>query len=351
MINNQLPVEIQEMSKGVSLEKTNEVQEVLNSIFEGVSKMREQLDLIVVKDENDNVNMKLSSSVRLAVKNKRLESEKIFDLKRSEVQQKMSSFKTEDALWLKSKQVMQILTKEIEESARWKEDTKARFDAEKLELEMQKRLGLILVFLPETTIQDVRGMNNDIFDSFLEGARAKFNAKIEAERIAELQRIADAKREADRLEAQRLENVKLKAEADATTKKIEAERLQREKLAKIESDKLEAERVKQAQAQAVKDAETARQLKEASDARFKVEAELQAVKDAELKAENERVAKLEADKKEADKLAKAPVKSQLTNWVNQFEIPATTSTHLTSIEIVAKFESFKKWAKLEIEKL
>ncbi|MCY7291363.1 MAG: hypothetical protein LH615_04190 [Ferruginibacter sp.] len=344
MINNQLPAEIQEMAKGVSLEKTNEVQEVLNSIFNGVAKMREQLDLIVVADENDAVNMKLSLSIRLAVKNKRLESEKTFDAKRTEVQQKMSSFKSEDALWLKSKQVMQILTKEIEDNAKWKEDTKVRFDAERLELEMQKRINLVKVFLPETTVEDIRNMSNDVFDSFLEGAKAKFEAKIEAERIEEEKKIADAKAESDRVEAQRLENVRLKAEAETTEKKNEADRLERERLAKIEADKL-------AKAQAVKDTETNRQLKEASDAREKAESELKAKKDAELKAENERIEKETANKIEADKLAKAPIKKQLGIWVESFEIPFIPTQDQTSLLIEQKFEAFKKWAKLEIEKL
>jgi hypothetical protein len=213
------------------------------------------------------------------------------------------------------------------------------------------RISKISPWVENAEQMDFKEFSDEDFDDFVFGKKMKHEQRIEAERLAEEQRIEEAKAEADRLEAQRLENVKLKAEADATAKKIESERLERERLDKIESDKLVAERAEQAKAQALKDAETNRLLKEASDARAKVEAELQAKKDAELKAENSRIAKIESDKLEADKLAKAPVKNQLTNWVNQFEIPATTSKHLTSIEIVAKFEAFKKWAKLEIEKL
>ncbi|MBK9258143.1 MAG: hypothetical protein IPM42_22110 [Saprospiraceae bacterium] len=96
--------------------------------------MRDQLDSIVVKDENDKVNMKLANTIRLGVRQVRLEAEKTFDAKRSEVQAQMLSFKTEDQLWLKSKQTMQLLTKEIEENARWKEETRERFEAEQKEL-------------------------------------------------------------------------------------------------------------------------------------------------------------------------------------------------------------------------
>ena len=196
-----------------------------------------------------------------------------------------------------------------------------------------ERIALVEPYLESVIGLDLTTMDEYIFESFLEGAKAKFHAVIEANCLAELQRIADAKAEANRIEAQRLENLELRAKAEADAKKNKAEKIEREKLAKIESDKLAKER-----------AENARILQEANN---KIKAKI----DAETKAENERIAKVVSDKKEADKLAKAPIKSQLTNWVNQFEIPATTSTHLTSIEIVAKFESFKKWAKLEIKKL
>jgi len=119
-----LPEELAQIANGVSLEKRNEVQTVLNQVFQGVSKMRTQLDKIEVSDENDKVSMQMARTVRLAVREDRLNAEKTFDAKRSEVQQQMLSFKTEDQLWLKAKQTMQILTKEIEETAKWKEETK-----------------------------------------------------------------------------------------------------------------------------------------------------------------------------------------------------------------------------------
>jgi len=125
-----LPAEVEQIAQNVSVEKRNEVQNVLNQVFSGVSKMREQLDSVVVENENDKTGMKLAKTVRLSVRDIRLDAERNFDAKRSEVQQKMIHFKTEDSLWLKAKQTMQILTKEIEEQARWKEETKERFDAE-----------------------------------------------------------------------------------------------------------------------------------------------------------------------------------------------------------------------------
>jgi len=59
--------------------------------------------------------------------------------------------------------------------------------------------------------------------------------------------------------------------------------------------------------------------------------------------------KIEADKKEAEKLAKAPVKKQLEQWVNNFEIPLPAVENELSLEIAMKFESFKKWSLTEIK--
>ena len=55
--------------------------------------------------------------------------------------------------------------------------------------------------------------------------------------------------------------------------------------------------------------------------------------------------------KEAEKLAKAPVKKQLTIWVDTFELPVTNVDNEVSKAIIEKFNAYKNWAKGEIEKL
>jgi hypothetical protein len=47
--------EVTKIAENVSIEKRNEVQSVLNSVFDGVLKMREQLENVVVENENDRV--------------------------------------------------------------------------------------------------------------------------------------------------------------------------------------------------------------------------------------------------------------------------------------------------------
>jgi hypothetical protein len=310
----QLPVELAQIAENVSIEKRTEVQNVLNHVFNGVSKMREQLDTVQVQDHNDKVNMKLANTIRLGVRNVRLDAEKTFDKKRDEVQQAMLSFKTEDSLWLKAKQTMQILTKEIEANAKWKEETKERFDAEQKELKIQERIFKVSKFSDLNRIE-FENMSDEIFEMFLAGIENQYNERIEAEKKAEEERIAKEKADEEAREQQRLENERLKAEAEKREKEIQAERAK----LKAEADKLEAE--------------------------------LQAKKDAELKAENERKqAELKA-KLEAEKLAKAPVKKQLQNWVNLFCYATPPFENEQTELIIEKFEAFKKWALKEVDSI
>ena len=250
---------------------------------------------------------------------------------------------------IKNKEIAE--TEEIEAKLMEAEKFFENQEKQKAKVLNDLRISKISPWVENAEQMDFKEFSDEDFDDFVFGKKVKHEQRLEAERL-ELETIANERKlEAERLEAQRIENLRLKAEAEATAKKIEAKRVERERLAKIESDKLVAEQAEQAKAQAVKDAESNRLLKEASEARAKVEAELQAKKDAELKSENSRIAKIESDKLEAEKLGKAPIKKQLSIWVESFVIPLPTVANETTLDINSKFESFKKWAKLEIEKL
>lgn len=289
-----LPSEVAEIAKNVSVEKRNEVQTVLNHVFNGVAKMREQLDNVNVADANDKVNMKLANTIRLGVRQVRLEAEKTFNAKRADVQQQMLSYKTEDSLWLKAKQTMQILTKEIEENARWKEETKERFEAEQKELKVQQRMLKVAKVAPEMLRSEFENMSDETFEMFFTGIEKAYNNKIEAEKKAEDERIEKEKAEIAERERIRKENEQLKAEAEAKEKqladeraKAESERKKIEEAAKKERE--EAERkLKAEQEKARIDAEKAKAEKD------KLEAELKAEAD---RKENERKAKEVAEKK------------------------------------------------------
>lgn len=192
-------------------------------------------------------------------------------------------------------------------------------------------------------------MSNDVFDAFLQASKNKYEAKKEAERIAEGKRLAEIEAEKARIEAQRIENEKLKAEAAARERLLEIERKENERLLAIEREKAdkarkeaeEAARIEMKKQQAILAAEKAE--------REKLEAEIRAKEAAELNAKQEKEATELKAKKEAERLAKAPIKKQLNIWVCSFSLPEIAIENETSNEIKSKFAAFKDWATKQVE--
>lgn len=297
-----LPAEVAQIAQNVSVEKRNEVQSVLNHVFNGVSKMREQLETIVVQDYNDKTNMKLANTIRLGVRQVRLDAEKIFDAKRAEVQAQMLSYKTEDQLWLKAKQTMQILTKEIEENARWKEETRQRFEAEQKELKIQQRIVQVAKFASELQRAEFENMSDDSFNLFVAGIEKQYNDRIEAERKAEEERIAKEKAEAEERERFRIENERLKAEAEAKEKQLVEERAKAEAERKALEEKAKKEK---AVADAKLKAEAEAKEKQLAEERAKAEAERKAIEEKARKEKEEAEKKAQAERAKQDAILKA----------------------------------------------
>ena len=73
------------------------------------------------------------------------------------------------------------------------------------------------------------------------------------------------------------------------------------------------------------------------------------IADAEAKADAE-AEKLEAERIEKLNLELAPIKFQLQQWVENFElnIPTNLKNNETANEILSKFWQFKSWSKKQI---
>ena len=355
-----LPSEVMDIAKNVSVDKRTEVQTVLNQVFSGVEKMREKLNSVVVSDANDIMSMKIANTIRLEVRRVRLNAEDVFDLKRSEVQLKMLDYKTEDSLWLKAKQIVQILTKEVEALAKYKEDTKDRYDAELREMETQRRMVEVAKY-SDIHRAEYEYMSEASFQNFVIGLKTVEEAKMAAAKKAEEDRVAAIQAQAAAVESQRIENEQMKVEAIKRAKELEAitkaNAIARDK-AKAEADRIQAETVAKFKAESIAKAQKAheelQQIKIKNDALVK----------AELQREQEALELIEAIKKEElaaqleESLArKQPLQQRLSSWVNSFEIPyfegdCTKDLALGLVEkdIMAKFEEFKKWSLKQIDK-
>ena len=215
-------------------------------------------------------------------------------------------------------------------------------------------------------------MEQQVYDAYLQGLKVAYDAKIEAERKAEEERLAAIEAEKAERERIRIENERLKAEAEQKEKefaeeraKAEAERKALEEKARKEREaaeaklkaeqekaraEAEAERKKQADILAKQQAEAARLQAEKDAENARLQAELKAKADAEAA---ELKAKQEAEKQaklEAEKAAKAPRKEKLIKWVESFQIPTFENDEVAA-NITAKFNSFKKWAESEISNI
>ena len=244
--------------------------------------------------------------------------------------------KLEDRAIMGVHNILVYSVKDMEDGAKEREDYFENLEFQRIESLRSERWAGLSQYM-EVEPQGLGQMDDDTYAMLFNGAKAAHDAKVEAERKAEEERIAKEKAEAEERERQRQENIRLKAEAEAREKEIAEER-------RKQAEKEEAERKERERIQAEADAK----LKAERDAREKAEAEIKARRAAEEKARKQ----AEADAKKA---AKAPVKTRMKNAVNSLEMPIleglSDSDAAFYAEIVAKHSGFKKWAIEVIEQL
>ena len=202
---------------------------------------------------------------------------------------------------------MYFVNQEKERIARLQSDREAELSKYEVENVSALRLG---------------EMEDSVYASFVIGAKTQYEAKKEAEKKAEEERISREKKEAEEREAQRIENERLKREAEEREAQIAKERAEAEAKLKAEreaaEEKLRAERegaeaerkrieAEEAEKRAAIEERAAKEREEAEKKaaaeraeRERLEAELRAKKEAEEKAEAERLAAIEAEAKKGD---------------------------------------------------
>ena len=218
--------------------------------------------------------------------------------------------------------------KKLEEIEKYLENLeKARI--EKLN---EERTALILPYINPEDVIPYGVMQADVWDAYFNAKVKAFNDRIEAEKKAEAERIEREKAEAEERERIKAENEKLKAEAEGKEKLLLKERKQRE----AEAEKLKAKADAEKKAYELK-------IKKETDAKNKLLAEAKAKADAEKKAQEDIL-------KEKLKLEKLSINKRLAVWIDGFVLPETSVNNETTKLIKEKFESFKKWAKIEIQK-
>lgn len=331
---------------GIEESKANEIIGNLPQIKSERAILEVQYSEIIKMNIDDPATSKKARELRLLIRDNRTKGINVWHSTTKEFFLKGGQFV--DAIKRKEIAVNERMEENLEQIEKHFEIKEAKRKQELSELRIAE-LELYSDFVPMGI--NFGELSDEEYLKIFNGSKLQYEAKLEADKKAEEQRIAQEKAEAEAREQQRLENERLKAEAEKREKEIEAERKKQAEI--LAKQKAEAEKIareeaeKQAKIQAEKDAE----LKRERDAKAKLEAELQAKKEAEAKAESERIAEEKQLKLEAERKAKAPIKKQLSIWVDEFTIPEINIENEKKTLIIQKFESFKKWAKSEIESL
>jgi hypothetical protein len=251
-----------ETSKAQQIKKTFEpMVEMLETFENSFNLIMEEAELGITDEISDKARL-----LRISIAKVRTTTEKA---RKKEKEEYLRAGKAIDGV----ANLLKWAVTEKEEKLKDIEDYHARIEQEKKVKLQFERLELLKPFVGDDYHKELSSMDQDVFNAFLQTKKKDYEDLIAAEKKAEEDRIAKELAEAEERRLIRLDNEKLRKEAEA-----------RDKKEKIESDKrakLEAERLAKEQAEQKKRDDQQRKEREAHE--------------AELRLERERIAKLEAD--------------------------------------------------------
>lgn len=178
-------------------------------------------------------------------------------------------------------------------------------EQKRLDVLQAERVELISPYVEDAHERDYTKFDADEFEVLLAAKKKAHEDELEAIRVAEQQRIAKEKAEAEERERMRKENERLQKEAEAARKK-EAERIAKEKEEAKKRAEQEAKAKEEAEAQRKKEREAYdAKLRKEREERERIEKELadKAKAEAEAKAKAEADAKAKAEAEEAARQA------------------------------------------------
>lgn len=202
-----------------------------------------------------------------------------------------------------------------------------------------ERIAELVKYEVDGTLLMLGEMTEEVWTNYLAGVKLQYEAKKEAERKAEEDRLAAIEAEKKRQEEIRLENERLKKEREEIERQAEIERKKQvAELAKKEKERKEAEAKMLEQAKKDREKIEAERL-----AREKAEKELRDKKEAEeraAKAEQERLQQEEIARQKAEKkAAAAPDKEKLLKFaesINAIQLPGLKTPEAAEISANVK---------------
>jgi len=337
-----------------------------------------QVDEVLAMDKDDPKTAKKAAQLRIAIKHNRTQGVEKWRKTSGEVFLRAKQFV--DAIGKKESFVNEQAEGQLEAIERYAEN----LEKQRLETLHQERLAMVAVYVDDvSTLPNLSGMDQDVFEAYLQTKKASFEAKIAAEKKAE----------EERLERERIQNLhndrfqlllpywqfvenkeanfgvmsqedfeylilvaknsKIALEKDQELIRLENLRL------KEEADKREAELKKQREVQEAALAEERKKAQELAEIERKkneaLELQLKQEREATAKLEAQKQAEIEAERLRLENLAKSGDKAILLDWVTKsFPTPTspdglTESGNAKVLELVQKYDGFKTWALKQIE--
>jgi len=227
--------------------------------------------------------------IRLDIGKVRIETGKLKDKQKEYI-------KLEDKAIMGVHNILVWAVKEKEDNLKEIEDYFDIQEQKRLEWLQFERATALSEYVEDAHDRKLSEMEDDVWEAYYIAKKQEYIDRIAAEKKAEEERIAKEKAESEEREKMKIENDRLKREAEINKKRIEQEREKREA-------ELEKER----------------------EAKRQIEHELQVKKDAEKKAEIERLAKIEDDLSKNDSAKIIDLKNDLTTLKTKYTFSSNKS--------------------------
>lgn len=330
---------------GLEVESASTLLAAFQPIFDQAEQLRVQANAINVTDATQVTEIKQARALRLQLKEARVKSEHV---RKTLKEESLRKGKAIDGI----ANVIKFLIEPLEERLLQQEQFAERKEAERKAALKSSREELLRPFNVDTSFYQLGEMPEQTFAQLLDSTRLAHDARIEAARKAEAERIAKQQAEkADRARI-RAENDRLKKEAEAREAAAIEERRKNEKAVAAAAAKARREREAiEAKAKAEREAAEASAAEERGRleavaakeraAREKLEAQARAAK----QAEERRVAAEAAARKRAEL---APDKEKLVAFaasLRALAVPVVTSPAAVKLaeEIRGEVEHVAAW--------
>jgi len=289
------------------------LQNAFTPFFNQANEWVEKVKSIVVTDASQAEEIRQAREARLRLKEIRIQADK----KRKELKEDSLRYgKAVQGVYNVIEYLIAPLEKHLEDQERFVEIQREKIKTE-LRIKRESELAPYFEFIPSgLSLADI---SEDDFQKILAGSKIQLQMKIDAEKKAEAERLEREKIEAEEREKIRLENIKLKKEAEEREKLAEIERKKAEK-EKLERDKKEIAEKEAREKDLAAEREKAAKEKAESDKKLAAEmAERKRIED-ELKKKEAEELRIRKEAEEKEKKAKlAPDKEKLVEFSKLIE--------------------------------